>query len=90
MDSLFLAVIHNLLLWEKGVILDLVDCGHNVYGRHELLQVLATVIADANGSYFAGGKQFLHVFVRIDVGSLPGQVPRAIGMFGEQRVVSCS
>ena len=88
-NSLLVAVVHNLLLRQRGVVLDLVGGRNHSSLREQLLQVLDTVVGDANGFDLAGADELLHALPGRDVRVAVDNVARAIGELGDHGVVSC-
>lgn len=89
MDTLFFAEIDNLLLWERWVVFDLVNSRDNSRLGQKLLEVFLAVVGDTNRFDLAGVQELLHALpggnVRVGVDKVAG----AIGVLGEEGVVSC-
>lgn len=89
-DTLLLAKVHDLLLRQRGVVLNLVGSGDNGGLGQELLQVLDTVVGDTDGLDLAGADELLHALPGGDVRVGVVNVPRSIGELGEDVVVACA
>lgn len=87
-DALLVAEVDDLLLWQGGVVLDLVGGGDDGGLGQELLQVLDAVVGDADGLDLAGADELLHALPGRDVGVTVDDVPRAVGELGEDGVVA--
>lgn len=88
-DALLLAEVDDLLLWERGVVLDLIYCRNNGSLGKEFLKVLHTVVGNANGLDLASGQKLLHALPGGDVGVRVVDVAGAVRVLGEERVVAC-
>ena len=88
MDTLLLAVVDDLLLWERGVVLNLVDCRYHGSLRKQLLQITHAVVRDTDGLDLICRKELLHVLPCFNVGVRVNDVSGAILMLREERVVS--
>lgn len=84
----FLAVLQDLILGQKRVVLDLVDSWDDAGMGEELLEVLDAVVRNPDGLHFTGCQQFLHGFPGVDVGGIVEDVAGAIWEFGEEGVRS--
>ena len=59
MDTLLLAEIHNLPLWQRRMVLNLIDSRHNRGMGEQLLEVANTVIRDTDSLDFSGLHELL-------------------------------
>jgi hypothetical protein len=89
MDAGLVTEVDNLLLGQRGVVLNLVDSGNNSSLGQELLKVLDTVVGDTDGPDLAGADELLHALPGSDVGVAVINIPRAISELGENVVVTC-
>lgn len=89
-NTLLLTEIDDLLLRQRGVVLNLIGSGDNGGLGQELLQVLDTVVGDTNGPNFSGADELLHALPGSNVLVRVVNVPRSIGELGEDVVVSCA
>lgn len=88
-DTLLVAEIDNLLLGQRGVVLDLIDGRGDGGLGQELLQVLDAVVGDTDGADLAGADELLHALPGGDMAVVVDNVPRAVRQLGEDGVVSC-
>lgn len=88
MDALRLTEIHDLLLRQGWMVLDLVHGGDHCRVRKQLFQVSQTVVRNADGLYLACREQLLHLLPCLDMGPVADDIAGAIGELGELLVVS--
>lgn len=88
-NTLLLAEVDDLLLWEGGVVLDLVDGRNNGSLGQKLLEVLHTVVGDTDGLDLAGGQELLHALPGGDVGVRVNDIAGTVFVLGEEGVVAC-
>jgi len=88
MYTLCVAVVNDLLLGQRGVVLDLVGGRDNGGLGQKFLQVLDTVVGDTYSLSFAASYELLHILPGRDVGVAVDNVPRTIRKLGEDRMVS--
>lgn len=87
-DTLFLAVIHNFLLRQVRVVLNLV-CGGGDFGfLHEFFQEGDGEVGDTDGLCLSGGEELFHLLPGLGVGPGCVEVAGAVGVFGEFGVVA--
>lgn len=87
-NAVLVAEVDNLLLGERGVVLDLVDGGNNGGLGQELLEVLDTVVGDTDGLDLAGASELLHALPGGHMGVIVDDITGAIFELGEEVVVT--
>lgn len=88
MDTLFLAQIDNLLLWQRRMVFNLVDRWDNRGFGQQLFQILHTVIGNSDGLGLAGLGNFLKFLPSLRVGPVCEEIAGTVGMFGEFLIIS--
>lgn len=87
-DTLLLAQIHNLLLRQQRVVLNLVHRRHDLRLRQQLLQIPLGVVTHPDRLGLARLDQLLQLLPRINMVILLDDIPRPIRQHGELVVVA--
>lgn len=88
-NALFIAQVDNLLLWERGVVFDLVHRGDDRGMGQQLVEIRLAVVRDSNGLDLARRQELLHALPGSDMGVSMVDVAGAILKLREEGVVAC-